>query len=427
MAARYGWRWERPSTAKGEAVAASAVERAVARLDELYEIGGGEGANRPGLSAEEEAAHRLAAAWMAEAGLTVSRDAAGNLYGRRPGRRPELGEVWSGSHLDSVPDGGRFDGALGVVAALEAVAALEPQARTLTVVAFRDEEGWRFGRGFLGSRAVTGTLAADALDAADSEGVTVRAALAALGFASDPAAGPLVPPPAAFVELHVEQGPVLARLGQPVGIVDAIAGMVELVVRFEGEAGHAGTTPMAGRRDAALAAARFQLAVAEAAAAVPGGVATIGTITLEPGASNVIAGAADLVVDARAPDDAALAALEAAIAAAADRASAAAGCTARLAAAARSPAVACDPAVAAALRAAAPGAPTLASGAGHDAQVLAAAGVPAGMLFVRSLAGGASHSPREHTAPADVERAIAVLERALRALAGGVSPAGRPG
>jgi allantoate deiminase len=407
-------------------VATSAVERVFARLAQLYEIGGGEGANRPGLSAEEEAAHRLVAGWMEDAGLTVSRDAAGNLYGRRLGRRPELAEVWSGSHLDSVPDGGRFDGTLGVVAALEAVAALEPQERTLTVVAFRDEEGWRFGRGFFGSRAVTGALDTRALDAADRAGVTVRDALAALGFTPDAAAGPLVAAPAAFVELHVEQGPVLARLGRPVGVVDAIAGMVELAVRFEGEAGHAGTTPMAGRRDAALAAARFQLAVAEAAAAVPGGVATVGTLALEPGASNVIPGAADLVVDARAPDDAALAGLEAVIAAAADRAAAAAGCSARVVAAARSPAVACSPAVTAALRAAAPDAPALASGAGHDAQLLAAAGVPAGMLFVRSLAGGVSHSPREETAATDVERAIAVLERALAALAGGVSRVGRP-
>src|SRR5207253_10045701 len=130
----------------------------MARLDELFAIGRGRGANRPGLSDAEEQACLLAAGWMEDAGLVVSRDPGGNVYGRRAGSRPELPEVWTGSHLDTVPEGGRFDGAVGVVAAIEAVDGLAPAQRTVAVVAFRDEEGVRFGGGCFGSRALCGRL-----------------------------------------------------------------------------------------------------------------------------------------------------------------------------------------------------------------------------------------------------------------------------
>ncbi|HSB39029.1 MAG TPA: Zn-dependent hydrolase [Gaiellaceae bacterium] len=349
--------------------------RVLERLDELYAIGGGPGANRLGGSAQEDEAHALVAGWMRKAGLEVEADAAGNLFGRRPGRRPGAAEVWTGSHLDSVPQGGRFDGALGVVGGLEAVERLGVQERTLTIVAFRDEEGCR-GRGCVGSRALC-------------------------------AAG-LEPRPAAFVELHVEQGPRLETAGAPLAVVGAIAASARGEVVVEGREGHAGTTPMAGRNDAVVVAAELVLRLRDAAARVDGAVATVGRIAADPGASNVIPGRVELSVDVRAPDDARLEQV----------------CSVVPVALSRTAAVAMDPGVTGMLRAELErqGLPVveLASGAGHDAGVLAAAGVPTAMLFVRSLNGGISHSPDEHSSPEDVELGVAVLAGALGALAAAV-------
>jgi acetylornithine deacetylase/succinyl-diaminopimelate desuccinylase-like protein len=321
------------------------MSRVLQRLDELYAIG----ATRIGGSREEDAAHEVAAGWMRDAGLEVEVDAAGNLFGRRGD-----GSLWTGSHLDSVPDGGRFDGALGVVAAIEAAERLEVP---LTVVAFRDEE-----RGFAGSRACA---AAERL-------------------------------PAAFLELHVEQGPVLERAGAPLGIVTAILGQARGEVVLEGRADHAGTTPMDARSDALVAAAELVLRVR--AAARDGSVATVGRLVVEPGAANVVPARATVSIDARARTSHRLDELVAEIG--------------------FEPTWRVEPvelggAPLAALRAAAPEAPELVSGAGHDAAVLAAAGVPTGMLFVRSLNGGASHSADELSSPEDVARGIDALTAAL--------------
>jgi acetylornithine deacetylase/succinyl-diaminopimelate desuccinylase-like protein len=321
------------------------MSRVLQRLDELYAIG----ATRIGGSREEDAAHEVAAGWMRDAGLEVEVDAAGNLFGRRGD-----GSLWTGSHLDSVPDGGRFDGALGVVAAIEAAERLDVP---LTVVAFRDEE-----RGFAGSRACA---AAERL-------------------------------PAAFLELHVEQGPVLERAGAPLGIVTAILGQARGEVVLEGRADHAGTTPMDARSDALVAAAELVLRVR--AAARDGSVATVGRLVVEPGAANVVPACATVSIDARARTSHRLDELVAEIG--------------------FEPTWRVEPvelggAPLAALRAAAPEAPELVSGAGHDAAVLAAAGVPTGMLFVRSLNGGASHSADELSSPEDVARGIDALTAAL--------------
>jgi allantoate deiminase len=387
------------------------------RLDRLYAIGGGDGADRPGLSAAEEEAYVLVEGWMREAGLATSRDAAGNLFGRLAGRDPELPEVWTGSHLDSVPAGGRFDGALGVLAGLEALSRLTaPPARTVAVVAFRDEEGWRFGEGFFGSRAATGTLTPATLARRDAAGVSVAEALDAIGIDSEGAPDAAHRLPAAYVELHIEQGPVLAAADAPVGVVSSIVGLVELGVTFEGSAGHAGTTPMAARRDAGLCAAAFQVAAAAAARALRDAVATVGTLTLSPGASNVVPQQARLVVDARAPDDGRIDELETALRAAADGAAAEHGCSVDVVRLSRTSPVVSDPLVTRTLRAVAPDAPVLPSGAGHDAQILGVAGVPVGMIFVRSLAGGVSHSPLEDSSNDDVEAGVEVLASALPAL-----------
>ena len=333
--------------------------RVLERLEELYAIGGGPGANRVGDSEGEQRAHDLAAAWMREAGFDVEVDPSGNLVGRVGDAR-----VWTGSHLDSVPHGGKFDGALGVVAGIEAV----ERVGTGAVVAFRDEE-----RGCVGSDAFVAR------------------------------ADPL---PECFLELHVEQGPVLERQGVPLGVVTAIAAMARGERVFEGEAGHAGTTPMAGRRDALCAAAEYVLRVRDAAAGIDGAVATVGRIEVEPDAVNVIPARVRLTVDARAPDrarlDALLQALELDVPPMLEPVQMADAPRAALAAEVERLGL---PLV------------ELPSGAGHDAAVLAAAGVPAGMLFVRSLNGGISHSPDELSSPEDVELAVEALAGAIARLA----------
>lgn len=331
--------------------------RILERLDELYAIGGGPGANRIGGSAEEDRAHELAAAWMEEAGLAVEVDPAGNLIGRT-----RTADVWTGSHLDTVPNGGKYDGALGVVAAIEAVERVGRGA----VVAFRDEE-----RGCTGSEAFV-------------------------------ARGEL---PAAFLELHIEQGPVLDQAGAPLGIVTGITGMVRADRVFEGPAGHAGTVPMQARRDALVEAAEYVLRVRDAAAAIHGSVATVGRLEVEPGVANVIPARVRLSVDARAPDRPRLDRLVAEL---------------ELDPLFELEPVAMAAAPVAALRAEveARGLPVveLASGAGHDAAVLAGAGVATGMLFVRSLNGGVSHSPGEESAAEDIAVAVDVLAGALSRL-----------
>jgi allantoate deiminase len=396
------------------------LTRAIARLEELFEIGRSTGANRPGLGPSEQAACELAAGWMAGSDLDVEWDAAGNVVGRKRGRRPDLPEVWTGSHLDTVPDGGRFDGALGVVAGLEAVERLQQPERTIAVVVFRDEEGVRFGNGCFGSRALCGNLDEAELAERDADGVTVEAALAALGVSPPPLDGWLGGRIGCFLEAHVEQGPALAAAGAPLGVVTRIVGSSLTRVVFEGRAGHAGTTPMSERADALCAAADFTLALRGAAARFDAAVATVGRITLAPGAANVIPGRAELTVDARAPEAAGLERLLAAVDELVDAAAARNGCTARSERRWLQPPTAMAETTRGALREAvqALGLPVveLASGAGHDAAVLAAAGVPSGMLFVRSLAGGVSHSPDEQTDSTDIELAISALGGALERL-----------
>jgi acetylornithine deacetylase/succinyl-diaminopimelate desuccinylase-like protein len=335
-----------------------------ARLEKVFHIGEGVGANRVGGTPEEDEACELAVSWMEQAGLEVEVDERGNVVGRLRGRRPALSEVWTGSHLDSVPEGGRYDGALGVVGGLEAVAAIGPSERTLGVAVFRAEETGCHGSRW---RVRNGSL------------------------------------PGAFVELHIEQGPRLARAGVPLGVVTSIAGIVRCTREFVGRADHAGTTPMDLRRDALVDAARYVLRVRETASAIPGAVATVGRVETQSRFANVVPGRARVEVDARAPDQEGL-----------DRLVAELGLED---AHYVIPPVELSPAV---LReeVARLGLPVveLPSGAGHDAGVLAAAGVESSMLFVRSLNGGASHSPEELSSDEDIELAIEVLTATLRRL-----------
>jgi acetylornithine deacetylase/succinyl-diaminopimelate desuccinylase-like protein len=329
------------------------------RLEELYAIGGGPGANRPHPSAAEDEAHAIVAGWLERTGLEVALDDDDNLVGRSS-ERPD---IWVGSHLDTVPQGGKFDGALGVVAAIEAV----ERVGAGSVVAFRGEEV-----GCVGSR---GLVAYGAL-------------------------------PSAFLELHVEQGPVLANTDAPLGVVTGIAGYARGELVFEGRAGHAGTTPMAGRDDALVAAAEAVLRIRDAAGALAGAVATVGQLEAEPGGGNVIPGRARMSVDARAPDVETLDELLAAIGLEPIQRTEPVSMSAR-----------CRAALCAEIEERGLPVVELASGAGHDAGILAAAGVDAGMLFVRSLNGGVSHSPDELSSDEDVVLATDVLAAALSRLA----------
>ena len=393
------------------------------RLGELFEIGRRAGTNRPGLGEGEQRAHDLVASWMVETGLELEVDPAGNLIGRLPGSDPSLAEVWTGSHLDTPPDGGMFDGALGVVAGLDAVAAIGAGSvlRTIAVVAFRLEEGCRFGRGVFGSRAMVGDIEPDEGDLLDADGISVADAFAELGLGRLPTQGWADPPPACFVETHIEQGPALASVGAPLGVVTSIAGMAGFDVVFSGSRGHAGTVPMSLRSDALGAAARFVLAAHEVARSIPGAVATIGRLVTLPGATNTIPGRAELFADLRAPDAAGLDALVEGATTAAAEAAAAGACTAEVLPRWRYEPVAMDPATAAAVRRAVAGLGLdpvdLPSGAGHDAAILATAGIPSAMLFVRSDAGGVSHAPEESTGADAIAVCVQALESALRELA----------
>jgi allantoate deiminase len=370
----------------------------------------------------------LVGGWMREAGMEVAVDAAGNLVGRRAGTDPEAGTLLVGSHLDTVRDAGAFDGPLGVLCGIALVQRLAEEGVALPfaidVYGFADEEGLRFGTTYLGSRAVAGTLDGAVLDARDEDGVSVREALR--GFGGDPEAAAAGGASRrgerllGYLEVHMEQGPVLEERGAPVGVVSAIAGATRAEVTFAGRAGHAGTVPMALRRDAAPAVAELVLAAEALARGTDGLLATVGRLGVAPGAPNVIAGTGTAFLDVRHPDDAvrrrAVAALEARV----REIAAARGLDATWEVRLDNPAVAMDEGLTARLAAgaAAAGLPavSLPSGAGHDAVAVAAL-CPVAMLFVR-CAGGVSHHPDEDVRAADAAAAIDVLEAAVRGLAG---------
>jgi allantoate deiminase len=370
-------------------------------------------------------------AWMAEAGMEVREDPAGNLVGRYAAGGEGQGALLLGSHLDTVRDAGRYDGALGVLAATAAVAALAERGERLPfaveVYAFSDEEGTRFGTGYLGSAAVAGAFDPAWLERRDQDGVSMADALRAYGGDPDRLAearrdgAELV----GYVELHIEQGPVLEERGLPVGVVEAIAGQTRWDVELRGAAGHAGTVPMESRHDAACAAAELVLAVEETARERPGLVATVGELTALPGAANVIPGEARLSVDVRHADDAVRREALAVIAVEAERIAARRGLAVTSRPRFEHGAVRCSPELVTALESsvAASGVEPLrlVSGAGHDAVQLAGA-MPVGMLFVR-CAGGVSHDPAEAVAEDDVATALDVLGELLTKLA--AEPAAR--
>jgi allantoate deiminase len=268
-----------------------------------------DGLTRVYLSPEQRAANAMVLEWMADAGMSARLDSVGNVVGRYEGDRPGLPCVMLGSHLDTVRDAGKYDGMLGVVTAIECVAALHQRGRrlpfALEVVGFADEEGVRFNATLIGSRAVAGSFDLANLDRSDRNGLTMREAMRAFGLDPDgiAKAARRREELLAYAELHIEQGPVLEDEGIPVGVVTAINGGNRFAIELSGMAGHAGTVPMHLRRDALAAAAEMVLAVELIAGSEREIVGTVGKIEALPGAINVIPGRVRFSVDVRAPTD----------------------------------------------------------------------------------------------------------------------------
>jgi allantoate deiminase len=423
-----------PPVADGRAglppAAATAAARVLRRCDEVAGCTESPGrvCRRYGTAALT-AAMDLIAGWMRDAGLETRRDAIGNLIGRSPGGNPDAPAFALGSHLDSVPDGGRYDGALGVLVAIEAVAGMTAGGAALPfrleVVAFADEEGARFHTTYLGSRAYAGRFDPALLDRTDADGASLASACADFGGHPDRLVASCSPLPVlGYLEVHIEQGPALEALGAPLGIVTAIAGQTRAAVGFRGEAGHAGTVAMALRRDALAAAAEAVLSAERLAQETPALLATVGRIDVLPGASNVVPGAARITLDVRSPNDAvrkdAVRSLRGACVDAGERRNVGVDWEVVQ----DDPATAMDAGLSGGLAAslAAVGLPVhrLPSGAGHDAVVMAEI-CPVAMLFVR-CAGGISHHPDEAVAAGDVAAAVAVVSDFLRSRIGSFNP-----
>jgi allantoate deiminase len=378
------------------------ARRVLERADELAAFTEEPGRiTRPLASPALDGAMERVREWMEEAGLATRRDALGNLAGRT-GEGP--GTLLIGSHLDSVADAGRYDGVLGVLIALECVQEL-PLA--LEVVAFADEEGMRFGSSYLGSRAYLGQLDEDDLALRDASGITLREAI------GEPAARLAPDDLRAYFEVHIEQGPVLEAAGEPLGVVTAIAGQSHATLVFEGEAGHAGTTPMALRRDAIAAAAEFVLATERIALDEPGLVATVGRVSVPGGAVNVIPGRVEATLDVRHAEDPARRRAIAGLRMIGEALRRRRGVRVRWSGVTEhgtTPLTLAD-----GLAEVLPDAPRLPSGAGHDAVILSGV-TDAAMLFVRCK-GGISHNPAESVTEEDVAAAIDATRKFARVAA----------
>jgi allantoate deiminase len=402
--------------------------RLLRRLEELAQRGAlpGGGLYRALYTPSWVAATELVTTWLKEAGLLARRDAVGNLWGKIEGSRGGRAIV-TGSHIDTVRGGGPLDGALGVVAGIEAVASLVATygrpTRILEVVSICEEEGSRFNTNFWGARAIADRLEpGEATRTRDPDGVSLADAMRGVGLDPEQASQAVRRDIDTFVELHIEQGPILDEHGPRLGVVTTIAGTTHLDVVVRGQPDHAGATAMDRRRDALLGAAAMTLAIAESARAMGHpAVATVGTIAVEPGQVNVVPGLARFTVDVRHSENARRVELVAEI----TKVCKVAGRERELDVEVRTlrdrPAVSLSERIADVLRRACAAADVqsrdMASGAGHDSQVLAAA-ASVGMLFVPSI-GGRSHCPEEATSADDVILGTRVLATALRDLAYG--------
>ena len=409
------------------------LDRLMGRIFHLGEIGAlpGGGVKRLALTDEDRAGRDLVTGWMREMGLRLTTDRIGNVWGIRPGTE-DLAPVMMGSHIDSVATGGLYDGVLGVLAGLEVVERLNDAGiRTrhpLAVGFFTNEEGARFAPDMMGSGANQGALDMDQMLATTGiDGKTVGAELERIGYVGAEPAGTLRP--ACFLEIHVEQGPVLEEEGIEIGAVTGVQGISWTEFTIAGVSNHAGNTPMRLRHDAGIVAVRI---AAEARAIAddlgPPQVATVGVIEFGPGLVNVVPEHARLTVDLRNTDDAVLKAAEARLHAAATRFAAAEGCTVSSRTLARFAPVPFDPEtvdlIASTAEALGHSVKRMPSGAGHDAQMFAP-NCPTAMIFVPSK-DGLSHNVREHTDPEQIRAGADVLLQVALARAGVVESTGAP-
>jgi allantoate deiminase len=410
----------------------SAGEKVMARLDELARFSSDQGAlTRLYLTPQHKAAALQVRAWMEEAGLEAHIDAVGNVVGRYEGTTPDLPALILGSHIDTVRNAGKYDGNLGVVAAIQALAALNERRErfpfAIEIVAFGDEEGVRFPVTLTGSRTLAGILDPAALDVEDAEGISIREALQQFGC--NPFEIPEVPRRKdrvlGYVEVHIEQGPVLEVENLPLGVVTAIAGASRFRIEVKGVAGHAGTVPMRLRQDALAAAAEMMLAIERIAGETEDLVATVGCIEASPGAVNVIPSGTRFTLDIRSPSDnvraTAIARLTQEFAAIAKRR----GVEHQIARSYDEAAATCAPWLIEQLEAAVVRtgnrAIRLPSGAGHDGLAMVAL-CPIAMLFVRCK-GGISHNPAESITPEDADVAVRGLIEFLTRFAPSTSTA----
>jgi allantoate deiminase len=395
------------------------ADEAIGRCRLLAELSEEPGfTTRTFLSAPMHTVHQHLRVWMERAGMSVVTDHVGNVRGLYPSERPSSPRLLIGSHLDTVPRAGAFDGVLGVLLGVALIELLDGRRMpfAIEVIGFSEEEGVRFGAPFIGSRALIGDVDDELLGRRDKDGISVLDAIA--GFGLDPSRigeARACENALGFLEFHIEQGPVLDHLGVPLGIVEAISGQSRWDVLFEGMANHAGTTPMNLRRDALAGAAEWIGAVEREAGAVPDAVATVGRVDVSPGADNVIPGSAKVSLDVRHASDAVRHHLVTRLLRCAEQIAAGRCLTVSYEQRLDQASVAMDSALLQLLEqaVASAGRPIhrMASGAGHDAMMIARL-MPASMLFLRSP-GGISHHPDESVLAADV---AAALEAGMRFL-----------
>lgn len=355
--------------------------------------------------------HREISSWLEPLGVTVAIDAAGNLRGFYPGTDPQAARLLIGSHLDTVPNAGKYDGVLGVVLAISLLEALGERRLPfgIEIVGFSEEEGVRFGVPFIGSRALVGRLDEELLNCRDTHGISLRQAIQNFGLNDAMIPQALMKEEVfGYLEFHIEQGPELENLGQPLGIVEAIAGQSRLELTFSGRANHAGTTPMHLRRDALAAAAQWIVAVETKGRSVPSLVATVGFIDAQPGAANVIAAEAHVTLDVRHASDEIRERFVMNIVREADKIAKSRGISVMHDMRLDQRAVLMDlfltNQIEKAVLKAGCEPHRMVSGAGHDAMILAER-VPAAMIFLRTPE-GISHHPAESVRAEDVAKAV---------------------
>ena len=404
-------------------LAAKYSERALSRCKILSEISEMEGGIlRQYLSKEHKACNLTVSDWMTEAGMTTWQDSVGNQWGRIVSANPNAKRLIIGSHLDTVPNAGAYDGILGVLLAVE-LAALVTELQIelpfhLDVVGFCDEEGTRFATTLIGSKALAGEFSPDWLALTDVNGVSMEQAMTEFGLTPNDYSSSALKPEEliAYWEAHIEQGPVLESVDQALGVVTAIAGAKRAIISFIGHSGHAGTTPMHLRKDSLAAAAEFIVSIEQLAKNSKNGeVATVGQIEAKPGATNVIPGKTLMSLDIRAQNAPDLDALLSDIRSSVEKIVEERNLAFDWQWTHQAGAVDCDSEIQQLFKSAcvvnSENSPFLPSGAGHDAMAIAKV-CPIGMLFLRSPK-GISHHPSESVIDGDVTKALSILYTAL--------------